>query len=256
MNKPELTSPASPLIRFLYACCSLGEILAAVGFVVAIVIIPFSEKWVASGRERMAITVPRGTLNVGFKAQFGSPSSDGPDFVGSGSVRPVGPAGSLTFGPLHLKPSTNSGSAATSLLLTEGVLTIVQPEKAADALASIKWPFVFSISCSGIVTVAILELFRRLLKSVKAREVLTHANIRNVNGIGVILIASCIAKNAAEAWMVHRMITFAGSLPFAAQLESTSDGSGSGIAAGLLVLALAEVFRQGLVLKEENALTI
>jgi Flp pilus assembly protein protease CpaA len=258
MNKTEIERmpSASRLIKFLCAFCSIAEVLVAMGFLVAIIIFPFTEKRVASGRERMAITIPRGALNVGFTAQFGSPSDSGQDLVGSGSIKPVGPVGSLTFGPLNLKPMTDTGSSVASLRPTEGLLTIIQPEKAAEALAFIRWPFLFSISCSGVLTVAILELFRRLLKSVKAREVFTRANIRNVNWIGVILIGSCLAKNAAEAWMVHRMVSFATSLPLGSPLEYTSDGSASGIAAGLLVLALAEVFRQGLVLKEENELTI
>lgn len=258
MNKTKSspTPGSSPLIRFLYACCALAEVLAAVGFLVAIVIVPFSEKMVASGRECLAVTIPRGTLNVGFKAQFGSPSDARPDFVGSVSLQPAGPAGSLTFGPLHLKPAAASGSGVSSLRPTEGLLTLNQPEEAAAALAFIRWPFLLSIACSGVLTVSLLELFRRLLKSVKAREVFTHANISIVTMIGVLLIASCLAKNLAEAWMVHRIIAFASSLPLGTPLESTSDGSGSGIAAGLLVLALAEVFRQGLVLREENALTI
>jgi hypothetical protein len=253
---PEFMPPASPLIKILCAICAVSEVLIAIGFLVAIVLVPSSEKMVASGRERLAITIPTGTLAVGFKAQFGSPSDSWPDLIGSGSMRPNGPAGSLTFGPLHLKSSTNAGSAVAYLRPTEGLLTILQPEKAAEALAFIRWPFLLSISCSCILSAAILELFRRLLKSINSRVVFTHANIRNVNGIGIILIASCIAKNVAVAWMVHRMTSFAAGLPLEAPLESSSYGSGAGIAAGLLVLALAEVFRQGLVLREENALTI
>src|ERR1700677_1079557 len=152
--KPESDPRVSPLVMFLCACCAIGEVLVALGFLIAMILIPLSEKRVAAGRERMAITIAGGTLTVGFKAQFGSPSDNKADFVGSGSIRPGGPPGSLTFGPLRLKSAPASGSAFAALRPTDGLLTVYPPEKAAEALAFIRWPFLFSLSSSCVLTAA------------------------------------------------------------------------------------------------------
>ncbi|HEY5079457.1 MAG TPA: DUF2975 domain-containing protein [Opitutaceae bacterium] len=140
----------------------------------------------------------------------------------------------------------------------EGVVTLERPDEAAEAMASAKWPFAFSAFCTGAASLAVLELFRRMLKSVEIGEVFTLSNIQNVRKVGILLVASCILKAVAAAWLVVRMSALVG--PHMAggrySLESSSEGGLPGLATGLMILALAEVFRQGLKLKEESDLTI
>ena len=118
----------------------------------------------------------------------------------------------------------------------------------------------------------VFELLRRLFRNVGRGESFTQPTLRLVQILGVSLLVYSLVSAIAEAWFVHAMysylvqnaqITISGSplyLPQSHELRiSISNNSPFGAPiffSGLLVLALSEVFRQGLVLKRENDLTV
>jgi hypothetical protein len=120
--------------------------------------------------------------------------------------------------------------------------------------------------------IVVFELLRRLFRNVGRGESFTQPTLRLVQILGVSLIGYSLVSAFAEAWFVHAMysylvqnaqITISGSplyLPQSHELRiSISNNSPFGAPiffSGLLVLALSEVFRQGLVLKRENDLTV
>ncbi len=250
MNTPKSKKPGL-LPRILGVSCLVAEIAAAAGFLAAIVLIPFSQSLLASGRESIRINVPRGNFGAACDVHFGGVSH-----------QPGGEGfGGLSIGPLQLRPDPDAmGSPGqdVSIRETEGMATIVQPADAARALEFVRWPFILGMLCSGATTVAILDLFRRMLRSVARSEVFTAENIRNVTRLGILFIASTIANLLLSGWLVNRFVAFVdmGLGRGTPVLQSFSEGDGTGIGIGLMILALAGVFRQGLVLKEDSDLTI
>jgi hypothetical protein len=251
------------LVRVLRVCCAIGEIVAVLGLLAVLFVLPFSDTLVRSSRATIGLYSRSGSIDWTFSARlpFGGRVSY-LDAAASGEPR----LGKVSFGPFRLRqengpaatnaPETPSSSASVGRI--EGVVTLEHPDEAAEAMASAKWPFAFSVLCTGAASLAVLELFRRMLKSVEMGEVFTLSNIQNVRKIGILLVASCILKAVAAAWLVVRMSALVG--PHMAggrfALESSSGGGLPGLATGLMILALAEVFRQGLTLKEESDLTI
>jgi Protein of unknown function (DUF2975). len=116
----------------------------------------------------------------------------------------------------------------------------------------------------------LFDLLRRLFRNVVRGDSFTRNTLRLVQVIGLALVVFSFVSAAAEGWFTfaltdylthHASATLAGSpVPISGQTFSfNSDGDGvfnSLFLTGLLVLALSEVFRQGLVLKNENDLTV
>src|SRR5665213_361405 len=187
--------------RILSISCLVAEIAAGGAFLAAIVVIPFSQSLLASGRESIRINVPRGNFGAACDVHFGGVSHR-PGDEGFGS---------LSIGPLHLRPEPEAKGASgqnVSIRETEGTATIVQPADAARALEFVRWPFILGMLCSGATTVAILDLFRRMLGSVARSEVFTAENIRNVTKLGILFIASTIANLLLSGWLVNRFVAF------------------------------------------------
>jgi hypothetical protein len=96
----------------------------------------------------------------------------------------------------------------------------------------------------------------------------TKNTLRLVQVVGLALVAFSFVSAAGEGWFYfaltdylthHASATLAGSpVPLSGQTFALdSDGVFNSLfLTGLLVLALSEVFRQGLVLKNENDLTV
>ena len=115
-------------------------------------------------------------------------------------------------------------------------------------------------------------LLFRLFRNVARRESFTQQTVRLVQTIGVALIVFSLVFAAAESWFFHAAYAYVAQhatlqisgtplrLPHGSQSVTISSGGfpfGTPIFfSGLLVLALSEVFRQGLALKSENDLTV
>ncbi len=125
---------------------------------------------------------------------------------------------------------------------------------------------------SLVFFVAVFDLLRRLFRNVVRGESFTPHTVRLVQGLGLTLIVFSIVLAFAEGWFHYALYTYLAQhatvwisgtpihLPYTGSYTFQSgDGSPFGsplFFSGLLVLALSEVFRQGLALKNENDLTV
>lgn len=116
----------------------------------------------------------------------------------------------------------------------------------------------------------LFDLLRRLFRNVGRGDSFTPGNMRLVYAIGISLIVYSLTAAAADSWLTTALADYASQhLSFAHEgmriVVTAGDGDvstvgvsfgGSSFFTGLLVLALAEVFRQGLKLKRDSELTI
>ena len=118
---------------------------------------------------------------------------------------------------------------------------------------------------------ALFELLRRLFRNVGRGESFSAQSVRLVQIVGGSLIVFSLVSAIAESWFgyamygylaEHTQIAISGTpvqLPPAQRppwLGFESPFTSAEFLAGLLVLALAEVFRQGLALQRDNDLTV
>lgn len=117
----------------------------------------------------------------------------------------------------------------------------------------------------------LFELLFRLFRNVGRGQSFTRQNLRLVQVIGVSLLVYSVASDFAENWVQtvffdyishHAAVVVSGAsihMPAATgqlQFDNSPPFFSSYFMTGLLVLALSEVFRQGLMLKNDNDLTI
>lgn len=115
------------------------------------------------------------------------------------------------------------------------------------------------------------DLLRRLFRNVGRGESFTRQSVHLVQFIGLSLVVFSVASAFAEAWFAHAIygylaehavVTISGTplhLPATPHMSISGGRSPFGSSyffSGLLVLALSEVFRQGLALKTESDLTV
>ena len=262
------------LLKFLAMVFRISQIFIGIGIISTMVLFPYATRIVEQRSGNLGIFVTGGT--PGFKFTHGKSG-----FSWSSVEKDQSPAlhpnleplfannssfGRITFGrfrtnegALNLPMAKNNGvTADVDSLEGSFTFTVTSPADAAAILDPIKWPFIFSFLCTGGITIAILELLSRMFRKVETGEIFTQTSIRYAQVIGFLFIASSLLKGFSAAWLKHAMASIvmqqvaAGSI----KLDSSATGDSSGFITGLVILALAEVFRQGLKLKEENALTI
>jgi hypothetical protein len=123
-----------------------------------------------------------------------------------------------------------------------------------------------------IFLAGLFELLRRLFRNVGRGESFTRDTIRLVQGVGGLLILFSFFLSFGEGLFFHNVFNYLAQHAVIAisgtpvhfpaphyEMFPREDGFPFGsplFFSGLLVLALSEVFRQGLALKDENALTI
>jgi hypothetical protein len=120
-----------------------------------------------------------------------------------------------------------------------------------------------------IFFVTLFELLRRLFRNVGRGESFTRPTVQLVQLVGAALIAFSVVSAFAENWFVqsvygylasHATLTINGASihfpPLHGFVMPRSEGGSPVFFSGLLVLALSEVFRQGLALKAEHDLTV
>jgi hypothetical protein len=254
------------LIKFLRIACVIGEAFGVIGLLITLFMVPFLEGMVDNRQASVALYIDNGSPGLSFNARLPHSTDGNFSFDRRGMAAGKIEYGNVSFGPflLSLDPSASSSilrnlnAQGVEINNLEGTITIKEPQKAAEVLASIKWPLVAGMLCMGVAGLLILELFRRMFRSAERDEVFTTANIRNVRGIGYLLIASGILKLITAAWLMNRMGAYVAQHVAAGGVgpETTTTAGPLGVVTGLMVLALAEVFRQGLSLKEENQFTV
>jgi hypothetical protein len=148
----------------------------------------------------------------------------------------------------------------------------VAVEKAGGLVKLLKHYGLPLILTKMIFLAALFELLRRLFRNVGRGESFRRDTIRLVQGVGGLLILFSFFLAFAEGLFFHNVFTYLAqhavitisgtAVHFPApdyEMFSKDHGALFGsplFFSGLLVLALSEVFRQGLALKDENALTI
>lgn len=186
------------------------------------------------------------------------------------------------FGPSHgefmgqpvsfgLHPGT-SGRAEPALYLRafsgNVALTVGRPAGAVELFKTYGLPVLLIYA---IFFTALFELLRRLFRNVGRGDSFTPQSVRLVQIVGGSLIVFALLSALAESWFAyamygylvdHMQLVISGTpvqLPPAERPPWFGYESPLGspeFLAGLLVLALAEVFRQGLALQRDNDLTV
>lgn len=184
------------------------------------------------------------------------------------------------FGPLTVdflgQPGTVelravNGDSDFTLSALHGSLVLFV-EKAGGLIEVLKH-YGLPLALIDVVFLAILfDLLRRLFRNVGRGESFTHRSVYLVQIVGVSLLVFSLVSYFAEIWFVHvayayvaqhAVVTLSGTSLRLPAPHGMSIHIGNGFPfgspiffSGLLVLALSEVFRQGLALKNENDLTI
>ena len=185
------------------------------------------------------------------------------------------------FGPVHgqlmgqpatlaLKPDANGeGGPALSARAFNGnvTMTVDKPAGAIELLKKYGLPLLLIYA---VFFAALFELLRRLFRNVGRGESFTPQSVRLVQVVGGALIIFSLISAVGESWFGHAMYAYltehtqfaiSGTsvrLPPAenTQLVARLPFGSPVFLSGLLVLALAEVFRQGLALQRESDLTV
>jgi len=188
----------------------------------------------------------------------------------------------------HLPPGAHLGPVDTDFMGQPGSVVLRSAHGGSDLFASVFRGTItlFVANAGGLIELikhfglplilahaifftALFELLRRLFRNVGRGNSFTTDTVRLVQAVGLLLIVFSFLSALGESlfthvvfsyFVTHATITVSGS-PI--HLPATGEMRGHAITIfspmflyGLLVLALSEVFRQGLALKNENELTI
>jgi len=185
------------------------------------------------------------------------------------------------FGPVHgklmgqsatlaLQPdASGQGEPALSARAFNGNVTMTV-DKPAGAIELLKRYGLPLLLIYAIFFAALFELLRRLFRNVGRGDSFTPQSVRLVQIVGGALIVFSLISAVGESWFAHAMyayltehtqIAISGTSvrlppPENTQLIARLPFGSPVFLSGLLVLALAEVFRQGLALQRESDLTV
>lgn len=180
------------------------------------------------------------------------------------------------FGPLKVDISGEPGTLAMwdskfvfSALKGSTVLSLNDARGLIELLKHYGLPLLF---LNVAFMAGVFDLLRRVFRNVGRGESFTQQTLRYMQILGVSLLVFSLVLAAAESWFEyalfnylaqHAAITIAGNaihIPASHEIQISSGGSfpfGTPMFfTGLLVLALSEVFRQGMALKREHDLTV
>jgi len=146
-------------------------------------------------------------------------------------------------------------------------LTVDKPSGAIERLKSYGLPLLLIYT---VFFAALFELLRRLFRNVGRGESFTPQSVRLVQIVGGSLIVFSLIAAIGESWFAHAMYgyladhtqVFISGTPVRLPPGDNAPVLGrvpfrsAAFYSGLLVLALAEVFRQGLALQCDNELTV
>ncbi|HEY2069444.1 MAG TPA: DUF2975 domain-containing protein [Rhizomicrobium sp.] len=172
---------------------------------------------------------------------------------------------------ISLQPPPGGGASAFTIQAFNGTatMTVNQPAGLIALLIGNGLPLVLTYV---LFLIALFDLLRRLFRNVGRGESFTPQSVRLVQIVGGALIVFAVVATVVRDWYARMVIDYllrhidivvSGTpvrLPHLS-LEPMRVGhwlpfGDSVFWSGLLVLALAEVFRQGVALKRENDLTV
>jgi hypothetical protein len=265
------------LIRILKLICILGEFIACFTLLAAVILIPISRSLVNGHRANVELFVMNGSLEWGFYARIGNSGSlsyhslEGLTVGGSLPSEPVKlPAyttslGTISIGPFRMKDAGEPSSLPQALAGAKGVvhqpfseaLTFTDDQDVTQLWNLIKWPFGIAVLCVGCAGLIVLDLLRRMLKRVGSGEAFSSRNIQDMRRIAFTLIGSSILKAAALGWLIGSMGNYATQQTAGKFTFALTSGRGLPmLVIGMVILVLAEIFRQGLRLEEDAQLTV
>jgi hypothetical protein len=184
------------------------------------------------------------------------------------------------FGPLSLNFGGQPGSIALNAVNGDSDFTLTAfrgsivlfVEKAGGLIEVAKAYGLPMVLISTLFFIVVFDLLRRLFRNVSRGQSFTRQSVALVQFVGGSLIVYSIVSAFAEGRFFvamlgylseHAVITVSGTSMHLPAPEATGFAHTGGFPfnspvfyAGLLVLALSEVFRQGLALKSEHDLTV
>jgi len=180
------------------------------------------------------------------------------------------------FGPIKIsisgEPGTITMSNSNFVLSALHGSTVLSVKDARGLVELLKHTLLPLVFLNVVFMAAVFDLLRRVFRNVGRGESFTVQTLRYMQILGVSLLVFSLVLGAAEGWFQyalfnylsqHAVVSIAGNairIPSSNEFTISSDGSfpfGTPMFfSGLLVLALSEVFRQGLALKRENDLTV
>lgn len=184
--------------------------------------------------------------------------------------------GDAHLGPVDVEVMGLTGTmilhnSALAAQLVHGGIS-VRVDQAAGLLEILKHAGLPLALLNVLFFMLLFDLMRRLFRNVGRGESFTLPTVRLVQVIGFSLLAFSLISAAAEGWFEyvlldyfshHAVLSVSGTavhLPqpgsYRFSIDNSSPFGNSMFFTGLLVLALSEVFRQGLALKNENDLTV
>ncbi|MGB8601890.1 MAG: DUF2975 domain-containing protein [Rhizomicrobium sp.] len=171
--------------------------------------------------------------------------------------------GDVTFAPPQGTLVLHPQGMTKSILITKVHGDISwRPEDNTTFTAMLQRIILPAAILSALAYALMFDLFRRLFYQVEHGEGFTEKTVRLVRRLGGILIFFALAQAAADSWMataIANMLQLQQLKGTGVSVAINADPSlfgGSLFFTGLIVLALSEVFRQGLILKRENDLTV
>lgn len=140
---------------------------------------------------------------------------------------------------------------------------------------ALRWSQAASAGLFAVFFYLLFALLKQLFRDIEQGFAFSSTSVRRVRQIGLLVLGFALIHPAVDAFarkeaaeLANRHLALEGSeLRFAPAQPTALFGitfgrlyryqsNGAELIAGVLVLALGEVFRQGMALKEENALTI
>jgi uncharacterized membrane protein YidH (DUF202 family) len=163
-------------------------------------------------------------------------------------------------GILHLGSTVN----APGKIRFDGTLhLLLDPANSTKLHMATRIPGGLLLLLFGIFTCATSDLFRRVFRSVERRDVFTLNNVRYLRWIGALIALGGVLMQVTIIWQSTATLAFARSnlaIEGISFLPSHRVGTWLGpvqaIVLGLIVIVLAEVFNQGVVLKQDSDLTV
>jgi|GEM_PF-875764 len=172
-----------------------------------------------------------------------------------------------------LLDSDTATSGSLHIQSLRGTLQVDLANQDAALVSAIRRAIFPTMAVLIIFSYIVFTALRNLCRNLERGEVFTDENLRLVRKIGLNLTVYSLISGSLEVWASHVLggyfhehVTLTGlqaSLPFAGastalqfKLSAGLITTQGGVLIGLLVLVVAEAFRQGLQLKSENDLTV
>src|SRR5258706_4438904 len=192
-------------------------------------------------------------------------------------IDPRLPAGTH-FGPMKVDLMGQPGTVALGVVGGDSDFTVTAlrgsvslfVDKAGGLIEVLKHYGLPLILIKAIFLALLFDLLRRLFRNVGRGESFTPQSVYLVQLIGAALIVFSLVSAFAAGWFAqaaygylaqHAVLTVSGTTLHLPAMHGFPHGHGFPLGSpvffsGLLVLALSEVFRQGVELKNENDLTV